>query len=191
MRVPVESRILAAVAMAALAFSVSCGGGGGNNDGASGNPTPTRTAAHTPTPTHTEQAATPAPSATPPGLSTASVVFDLSAGTTIIAASADVTYDRAKGSFAGSGSGSTECAISTSDMFVPNDNGILKLGLNSAAGLDLPASITCTFDEIAGPLTASDLTITSKTVAVLDASGIPVAGDSNALAVRVTVTQAR
>lgn len=196
MRFRVGSRVLVAVAMVALAFSVGCGDNGNNNDntGGGGNPTPTRTATPartaTPTPTHTG-GATPTPTVTvTPGASSASVVFNLTASTTIISASADVTYNPAKGSFAGA-STTTACSINTGDTFVPNDNdnGTLKLGLNSAAGLTFPAAITCTFDQVAGPIAVSDLTITNKTVGVLDAMGIPVAGDPNSLTIQVTVTQ--
>jgi len=183
--------ISVALALAALAFGGGCGSGGSGSDGASGNPTPAPTAPRTPAPTATERPPSSTPTPTPAGSSAARVAFDLSASATIIAARVDVAYDRARGSFAGSGSSDTTCMLGSSDMFASNDDGVLRLGLVSAHGLALPAVITCTFDETAGPLAASDLTITSTTVAILDPNGIPVAGNPGVLAVTATVTRAR
>jgi hypothetical protein len=185
----IRSLIPVALALATFALGAGCGGGGGGGEGASDNPTPVLTVTLIPTPTVTEQP--PSPTPTPASSSAARVAFDLSASAAIIAARVDVVYDQAKGSFAGSGSGDTSCTLGSSDVFASHDDGVLRLGLVSASGLALPATVTCTFEETAGALVASDLGITSATVAILDSTGLPVAGNPDALAVTVTVTRAR
>ena len=144
-------------------------------------------------PTATGVVATPTTAATPGPVTTASVAFAVSAtnGVNPISASFSVTYDSAKGSFTGAAA-TTACTLSGStDSFVSNDNdtGTLQLALNSQAGLTLPATITCTFDQAAGAITPADLTIANKVIAVLDQNQIPVAGNPDDLIIGTTVTQ--
>jgi hypothetical protein len=50
--------------------------------------------------------------------------------------------------------------------------------------LALPTTLTCSFDETGGVVTADGLQIASKKIGVLDASGVVVAGDASRLDVR-------
>lgn len=147
-----------------------CGGGGGGGNGDQG-------AVATPTAT-----TTPAPT---------NLVLTLRTTGDLAAASFNVAYDRAKGSFTGSGA-QTQCRLGSNDTLAVNDDdtGTLRVAVVPGnplqhATLALPTDLTCGFDVAAGPVSASDLTVSAKKVGVIDQqSGVVIAGDASRLDVR-------
>jgi hypothetical protein len=178
-------------AVVALAFGAGCGDNGNGNGNDNGGVQPTRTATPAAQATATPTQANPQPTPTTV-VGNASVVFAVSAtqGVNPISASFNATYDPAKGSFAGAAGSASGCTVNTADGFVSsdNDNGTLQVALNSSAGLTLPATVTCPFEQ-ASVITAADLTIANKVIAVLDQNQIPVAGNPDDLIIGTTVTQ--
>ena len=147
-----------------------CGGGGGGGSGDQG-------AVATPTVINT-------PAAAPTNL-----VLTLRVTGDVAAASFNVVYDRAKGSFTGSGA-QTQCRLGSNDTLAVNDDdtGTLRVAIVPGnplqqATLALPTDLTCSFDVVAAPVRASDLTVGAKKVGVI-ASGVVVAGDASRLDVR-------
>lgn len=149
-----------------------CGGGGSGGSGDQG-------AVATPTASNT-------PAAAPTNL-----VLTLRVTGDVAAASFTVAYDRAKGSFTGSGA-QTQCRLGSNDTLAVNDDdtGSLRVAIIPAnplqrATLALPTDLTCGFDVVVGPVRASDLTVSAKKVGVIDqTSGVVVAGDASRLDVR-------
>jgi hypothetical protein len=151
----------------------ACGGGGGGGNGNQGG------AVATPTPVNT------------PTVSATNLVVTLRVTGDVAAASFTVGYDRAKGTFSGSGA-QTQCRLGSNDTLAVNDddNGTLRVAIIPAdpaqrATLALPTDLTCSFDVVQGTIRASDLAVTAKKIGVVDqASGAVVAGDASRLDVR-------
>ena len=149
-----------------------CGGGGGGGNGNQG-------VVATPTAVNT-------PAAAPTNL-----VLTLRVSGDVAAASFTVGYDRATGTFTGSGA-QTQCRLGSNDTLAVNDDdsGTLRVAIIPAnpaqrATLALPTDLTCSFDVVAGPVRASDLTVSAKKIGVVDqTSGAVVAGDAARLDVR-------
>jgi hypothetical protein len=124
-----------------------------------------------------------------PGTST--LALTVTASGDVAAASFNVGYDRAKGSFAGSGA-QTQCQLGSNDTLAVNDDdlGTLRVAIVPAnpvqrATLALPTQLTCTFDVAQPPVGVSDLTVSAKKVGVIDpGSNVVVAGDASRLDVR-------
>jgi hypothetical protein len=157
----------------ALLVIASCGGGGGGH-GDPGGPIPVPTL--TPTPLAT---ATPVP--------TMNLVLTLASSIDVAAASFSVGYEAGRGTFTGSGA-QTQCHLGSTDILAVNDDdaGTLRVAMLPAdplrkPTLALPTTLTCSFDETGGALSAADLRIGNKKVGVIDASGVVVAGDASRL----------
>jgi hypothetical protein len=158
----------------ALFVVASCGGGGGGH-GDSNQVQPT---------------STPVPIATATPIPTASLVLTLSSSVGVAATSFNIGYDAGRGSFTGSGA-QTQCHLGSNDTLAVNDDdaGTLKVAILPAdptrtATVALPTTLTCSFDETGGTVTAHDLQVGSKKIGVIDASGVVVAGDGSRLDVR-------
>ncbi|HEY2385963.1 MAG TPA: hypothetical protein VGK30_03300 [Candidatus Binatia bacterium] len=155
-----------------LLVILGCGGGGGGGGHDTG---PVATATATPV-------ATPAP------VPTAAVTLTLSSSIDLVGASFTVGYEAGRVTLLGSGA-QAQCRLASNDLIAVNDDdaGTLRVALLPSDPLQrqtlaLPTTLTCDFAENGGSITAGDVRVGSKTVAVLDGSGIAVAGDGSKLA---------
>jgi len=169
-------RGLATITAIALVVAAGCGGGGGGHGGGSNQGDPTATPVSTPVPLAT---ATPLP--------TVNLALTVSSSTAVAAASFSVGYEAGRGSFTGSGA-QTQCHLASNDTLAVNDDdagtlrvAILPGDLTRAQALALPTTLTCSFDETGGAVTAADLHVSAKKVGVVDASSVVVAGDASRL----------
>jgi len=156
-----------------LLLALGCGGGGGGGHSASTQPTRTAT-----------------PIATPSPVPTVSVALTLTSSIDVVGASFTVGYEPGRVALLGSGA-QAQCRLGSNDTLAVNDddNGTLRVALVPADPLQrqtltLPTTLTCDFAENGGSVSAGDLRVGTKKVAVLNASSIAVAGDASKLAVQ-------